>query len=130
MLIADDDVALRAALSLIAKGAGLSVVESCVCDMPQLCRSACPDVILLNVTQGSSGLTALRTLHFAPSTGRIPIVALTDDVKGPPRTLCYSSGASAVVTNPLVRTFIATVVRLAKEANWVSVLDRAPQRDG
>ena len=119
VLVIDDDLVVRLAVTESLKASGFEVSEAGngPDGLAQIDKIR-PDLVLLDVVMpGMDGYEVCRTLRKRPELARIPVIMLTglDDTASIERA--YESGATDFIAKPVSSTLLAYRVRYALRAS-------------
>ncbi|MFZ5468906.1 MAG: response regulator [Myxococcota bacterium] len=112
VLISDDDPMILGSLARQALRHGLAVIRDSDSRAPTLAKLL-PDVILLDLFQGSDGKELLCGLKSDPDTRHIPVIVMTGLDDDTTSRECFELGAEAVVPKPFPPSFMSMVAQMA-----------------
>ncbi|MFN7135279.1 MAG: two-component system response regulator [Myxococcales bacterium] len=117
ILISDDEPAIAAALTRLARREGLgTLVDTTADNVLTLAREHHPAVILLDVNQRQDGRDLLAALKADERTRDIKVVMVSGRDDQFTRHTCFELGADDFVAKPFDGTFMARIARLAHVA--------------
>ena len=139
ILIADDEVDLRAMLCILLERDGYRIVEARNgAEAVELCRQQLPDVVLLDILMPiMDGAEACAHIQALPGGDRVPVLMITalNDKESIDR--CFDAGASDYLTKPInnqvLRRRVQRMLRMrqaeealrANEARLASIIGTA-----
>jgi CheY-like chemotaxis protein len=114
ILIVDDNAANLKLARVLLEGEGYTVTTACDAEQAlEVLATGRPDLILMDIQlPGMDGLELTRRLRAAPSTARVPIVALSAYAMKGDEEKALAAGCNGYITKPIdPLTFPAQVAR-------------------
>lgn len=113
LLIADDEMDLRAMLRMLLERDGYSIIEARNGEEAvDLCRQKMPDLVLMDILMPVlDGVDACRQVQQLPGGDQLPVLMITalDDKKSIDR--CFDAGATDYLTKPINQQVLRRRVR-------------------
>lgn len=112
ILVSDDEPLLVNALKREARRFGIEVLVDTTSDVLALARAHHPDLIVLDVHQGTDGRDLLASLKRHPDTKDVPVIMLSANEDQFLRHTCFELGALDYEVKPFDPSFVRKVARL------------------
>jgi two-component system cell cycle response regulator/two-component system cell cycle response regulator DivK len=104
LVVEDNPVNLILARELLTAGGYRVVVATSGEEAEQLIARQLPDLVLMDIRlPGVDGLTLVRRLRAAPSTARLPIIALTAQAMAGDEAEAIAAGCDGYLSKPIKR---------------------------
>ena len=115
LLVVDDDIAVRMALSMALDGVTILEAWRASGAVSTATEERADAVLVDRRLPDADGLTAVRALRLDPATADLPIVVITAHDDPSERAAAFSAGADEHAVKPLVAEQLLTLVRSIAE---------------
>jgi two-component system, OmpR family, response regulator AdeR len=115
ILVSDDEPMLVNALKREARRFGIDVLVDTKSDVVAMALQFHPDLIVLDVHQGTDGRDLLADLKKHPDTRDVPVIMLSANEDQFLRHTCFELGALDYEVKPFDPSFLRKVARLVLE---------------
>ncbi|MDX2014421.1 MAG: response regulator [Myxococcaceae bacterium] len=115
ILVSDDEPMLVNALKREARRFGIDVLIDTASNVVALAIEHHPDLIVLDVHQGTDGRDLLADLKRHPDTKDVPVIMLSANEDQFLRHTCFELGAMDYEVKPFDPSFLRKVARLVLE---------------
>lgn len=112
ILVSDDEPMLVNALKREARRFGIDVLIDTASNVVALAAEHHPDLIVLDVHQGTDGRDLLADLKRHPDTKDVPVIMLSANEDQFLRHTCFELGAMDYEVKPFDPSFVRKVARL------------------
>jgi DNA-binding response OmpR family regulator len=111
ILVSDDEPMLVNALKREARRFGIDVLIDTTSDVVAMAAAHHPDLIVLDVHQGTDGRDLLADLKRHPDTKDVPVIMLSANEDQFLRHTCFELGAMDYEVKPFDPSFVRKVAR-------------------
>ncbi|MCU0697240.1 MAG: response regulator [Myxococcaceae bacterium] len=123
ILVSDDEPMLVNALKREARRFGIDVLIDTASNVVALAAEHHPDLIVLDVHQGTDGRDLLADLKRHPDTKDVPVIMLSANEDQFLRHTCFELGAMDYEVKPFDPSFVRKVARLVLDESAQAAAD-------